>query len=250
MELLDHAVKVTALGEGGITSDRAIPLGARMTHSTHISALDPIRTPESNHAGVDVRATLAAYRDDKGNLFSEVKNVKTGKIDYIKAGDLNKYVLAFPNQNLKGDVKAFVDGDKTEYLGQEFLEDEAIIGFKFYGISRDFRKAYSEMEGLEPDEEGGSKTKVYHTDYTRQVTLSLMKKIAKRRIVDEFNRREDQTGKESILTSIDAAATIWDLNILREDLLGVEMPLYQAQEMGLLNENGIRIVPVDYSKGF
>jgi hypothetical protein len=25
-------------------------------------------------------------------------------------------------------VKAFVDGDKTEYLGQEFLEDEAIIG--------------------------------------------------------------------------------------------------------------------------
>jgi hypothetical protein len=77
-----------------------------------------------------------------------------------------------------------------------------------------------------------------------------MKKITKRRIVDEFNRREDQTGKESILTSIDAAATIWDLNILREDLLGVEMPLYQAQEMGLLNENGIRIVPVDYSKGF
>jgi hypothetical protein len=77
-----------------------------------------------------------------------------------------------------------------------------------------------------------------------------MKKITKRRIVDEFNRREDQTGKESILGSIDAAATIWDLNILREDLLGVEMPLYQAQEMGLLNENGIRIVPVDYSKGF
>ena len=133
---------------------------------------------------------------------------------------------------------------------EEITEDEAIIGFKFYAISRDFRKAYSEMEGLEPDEEGGNKTKVYHTDYTRQVTLSLMKKITKRRIVDEFNRREDQTGKESILTSVDAAATIWDLNVLREDLLGVEMPVYQAAEMGLLNENGTRIVPVDYSKGF
>ena len=129
-------------------------------------------------------------------------------------------------------------------------EDEALIGAKFYGISRESRKAYSNVEGLEPDEEGGNKTKVYHTDDTKAVTLSLMKKITKRRIVDEFNRREDQTGKESILASIDAAATIWDLNILREDLLGVEMPVYQAAEMGLLNENGTRIVPVDYSKGF
>jgi hypothetical protein len=133
---------------------------------------------------------------------------------------------------------------------EELTEDEALVGSKFYSVSREFRKAYSVVEGLEPDEEGGSKTKVYHTDHTKAATLSLMKKITKRRIVDEFNRREDQTGKESILGSIDAAATIWDLNILREDLLGVEMPLYQAQEMGLLNENGIRIVPVDYSKGF
>ena len=133
---------------------------------------------------------------------------------------------------------------------EEISEDEATIGPKFYAISRDYRKAYSAVEGLEPDEEGGSKTKVYHTDHTKEVTLSLMKKITKRRIVDEFNRREDQTGKETILASVDAADSIWDINILRENLLGVEMPVYQAAEMGLLNENGLRIVPVDYSKGF
>jgi hypothetical protein len=133
---------------------------------------------------------------------------------------------------------------------EEITADESMIGAKFYSISREYRKAYSAVEGLEPDEEGGSKTKVYHTDHTRSVTLSLMKKITKRRIVDEFNRRENRTGEASLLTSIDAATTIWDLNILREDLLGVEMPVYQAQEMGLLNESGLRIVPVDYSKGF
>lgn len=133
---------------------------------------------------------------------------------------------------------------------EEITGDEALIGSKFYGISREFRKAYSQVEGLEPDEEGGTKTKVYHTNHTKEVTLSLMKKITKRRIVDEFNRREDQTGKDAILASVDAAASIWDLNILREDLLGVEIPVYQAAEMGLLNENGLRIVPVDYSKGF
>jgi hypothetical protein len=133
---------------------------------------------------------------------------------------------------------------------EEISEDEALIGTKFYGISRDYRKAYSATEGLVPDEEGGSKTKVYHTELTKSVTLSLMKKITKRRIIDEFNRREDQTGKEAVLESVDDVTTIWDMNILRENLLGVEMPVYQAIAMGLCNENGLRITPVDYSKGF
>jgi DNA-directed RNA polymerase beta subunit len=110
LELIDHAVKVTALGEGGISSDRAIPLNARMTHSTHFGAIDPIRTPESNHSGVDVRASILAHRDDHGNLYSPVINVKNGKMEFIKAGDLEKYVVAFPNQTLTGQVDAFVKG--------------------------------------------------------------------------------------------------------------------------------------------
>lgn len=133
---------------------------------------------------------------------------------------------------------------------EEITEDEATIGPKFYAVSREYRKAYSQVEGLQPDEEGGTKTKVYHTDHTKEVTLSLMKKITKRRIVDEFNRREDQTNKDSVLASVDACNSIWDINIARENLLGVEMPVYQASEMGLLDDNGLRKVPVDYSKGF
>jgi DNA-directed RNA polymerase subunit beta len=112
IELLDHAVKVTSLGEGGIASDRAIPLSARMTHSTHFGSLDPIRTPESGHAGVDIRATIMAHRDDKGNLYTPVHDVKSGKDVFLKAGDLMRYVVAFPNQDLKSNaVKAFVNGE-------------------------------------------------------------------------------------------------------------------------------------------
>jgi hypothetical protein len=140
--------------------------------------------------------------------------------------------------------------DELNLSMEEISEDEALIGIRFYSISRDYRKAYSAVEGLEPDEEGGSKTKIYHTEHTKEVTLSLMKKITKRRIVDEFNRREDQTNKDSVLDSVDACTSIWDINILRENLLGVEMPVYQAVDMGLFNENGLRKVPVDYSKGF
>ncbi len=36
---------------------------------------------------------------------------------------------------------------------EEITEDEVLIGAKFYSISREFRKAYSNVEGLEPDEE-------------------------------------------------------------------------------------------------
>jgi len=67
----------------------------------------------SNHSGVDIRATIAAHRDDKGNLYTVLRNVKTGKDDYVRAGDLNKYVVAFPHQELRGMVDAFVDGHQT-----------------------------------------------------------------------------------------------------------------------------------------
>ena len=133
---------------------------------------------------------------------------------------------------------------------EEISEAEATIGVQFYGESREFRRAYSNVENLTPDEEGGNKTTVPHTDTTKSVTLSLMKKITKRRIVDEYNRREDQTGKEDVLASVDACTSIWDINILRENLLGVEMPIPQAQALGLADENKIRTTPVDYNKGF
>lgn len=111
MELIDHAVKVTSLGEGGIPSDRAIPMDARMIHNTHFGALDPIRTPESSHSGVDIRASIAAHRDDKGNLYTALRNVKTNKMELLRAGDQRHYVVAFPHQDLKGDVDAFVKGN-------------------------------------------------------------------------------------------------------------------------------------------
>lgn len=114
MEILDHSVKVTSLGEGGIPSDRAIPLDARMIHNTQFGALDPIRTPESSHSGVDIRATLAAHRDDKGNLYTVMRNVKTGKDEYIRSGDLSRMTVAFPHQQMVGKVDVFHNGEQAK----------------------------------------------------------------------------------------------------------------------------------------
>lgn len=78
----------------------------------------------SGHSGVDIRATIAAHRDDKGNLYTVLRNVKNGKDEYVRAGDLHKHVVAFPHQDLKARavlppkspnylVDAFVDGHQT-----------------------------------------------------------------------------------------------------------------------------------------
>lgn len=115
IELFDHAVKVTSLGEGGIPSDRAIPYEARMTHATHLGTLDPVRTPESGHAGVDIRASIAAHRDDEGNLYTPVLHPETNDQVFLRAADIHHKTIAFPNQPRTGQVSALVNG-KTQLV--------------------------------------------------------------------------------------------------------------------------------------
>jgi DNA-directed RNA polymerase beta subunit len=64
----------------------------------------------SSHSGVDIRATIAAHRDNQGNLYTVARNVRTGKDEFLKAGDLAHHVVAFAGEDLKGEVDAFVNG--------------------------------------------------------------------------------------------------------------------------------------------
>jgi len=54
IEILDSAVRVTSLGEGGIGSERAVPSEARRLHHTHFGVLDPGRTPECHSSDTEV----------------------------------------------------------------------------------------------------------------------------------------------------------------------------------------------------
>lgn len=101
MELIDHAVRVTSLGEGAISSERAIPLEARNLHATHFGIMDPVRTPESFKAGIDIRAALSTRRDAQGNLFSTLRNLKTGRTEHVKAEDIMRSIVAFPHEDVR-----------------------------------------------------------------------------------------------------------------------------------------------------
>jgi DNA-directed RNA polymerase subunit beta len=106
VEIIDHASRITSLGEGGISSERAIPFQARQVHNTHLGILDPVRTPETFKAGVDVRAGLAAYRDHRGNLYSLMKDIRTGKMTHVPATTLAKSTVAFSGQDHRSQMDA------------------------------------------------------------------------------------------------------------------------------------------------
>ena len=114
MEIIDQAMKVTSLGEGGISSERAIPMEARALHVTHLGILDPIRTPESFHAGVDVRVATYTLRDEKGNLYSLLRN-KQGKLEDVSTKEMLTKVIAFPGQKATGLVAAMKNG-QVQYV--------------------------------------------------------------------------------------------------------------------------------------
>lgn len=111
VELTDSTLAVTRLGEGGIGEDRAIPADVRSLSASAFGIIDPFRTPESSAAGVDVRFTFGAGRDDDGYLYSKLKNAKTGEVEWVPARNMKKLNIAFPMQDIKkGNVDVLSKG--------------------------------------------------------------------------------------------------------------------------------------------
>lgn len=112
LESLENVGKVTVLGaeEGGIGDERAVPLAARNIDLSHIGILDPSRTPESGHAGIDLRFTVAARRDKEGNLYTEVEN-KAGKKEIVSVATLMRSNVGFRGSEKDGYVQAKAGGE-------------------------------------------------------------------------------------------------------------------------------------------
>jgi len=148
MELMDSAVRVTALGEGAISSDRAIPLEARNVHSTHFAIMDPVRSPESFKTGIDIRAAMTTRRDDQGNLYAMLRDVKTGRRVPMKATDLANAVVAFPGENLgKGKIVDVMRNGKVEQIGAGKVTHQVDHASDLYGPTTNLLPLLNGMQG-------------------------------------------------------------------------------------------------------
>ena len=98
IESIENVGKVTVLGpeEGGIAEERGVPMAARNIDPSHLGILDPSRTPESGHAGIDQRFAINAKRDREGHLYARVKD-NQGKIHYLSVQEMMDSVIGFPD---------------------------------------------------------------------------------------------------------------------------------------------------------
>lgn len=115
VESLENVAKVTVLGggEGGIESSRGVPMSARDIDPSHLGIIDPSRTPESSHAGIDQRFTVSARRDADGNLYARVRD-NSGKTYFLSVHEMMTHTIGFPHQEGKRKVQAQVNGELKE----------------------------------------------------------------------------------------------------------------------------------------
>jgi DNA-directed RNA polymerase subunit beta len=110
-EMLAGAMTVTRFGEGGIASERAIPGDVRNVDTSQLGILDPFATPESSHAGVDVKAAITAHKDENGKIYTPLWNIKKSTVEMVPVEKLDKEVIAFHNQDItKGRVDVLNKG--------------------------------------------------------------------------------------------------------------------------------------------
>jgi DNA-directed RNA polymerase subunit beta len=122
VEIIDSASKVTLFGEGGIGDIYAVPAEARRLHLSQIGVIDPVRTPDTIKAGVDLRTTLFTARDRDGNIYTLLRDAKTGRNKFVPVEEAADAVVGFPNQGRTGMLDAIeksqirsVSANKIDY---------------------------------------------------------------------------------------------------------------------------------------
>ncbi|MCL2542608.1 MAG: DNA-directed RNA polymerase subunit beta [Nocardioidaceae bacterium] len=109
---LTHKRRLSALGPGGLSRDRA-GMEVRDVHPSHYGRMCPIETPEGPNIGLI--GSLASYGRINPFGFVEtpyrkvVEGVVTDKIDYLTADDEDRYVIAQANAALDANGKFVED---------------------------------------------------------------------------------------------------------------------------------------------
>jgi DNA-directed RNA polymerase beta subunit len=126
LEIYDQQVRVTRLGEGGISSLDAIPDEARNVQPSHFGFIDPIRSPESAKIGIDSRITHRSYKGDDGQLYSDMIDPRTGQKMRVPAQVATQSTVAFPGEMArKGKtVRAMVNGRHIRHVDKKDVQYE------------------------------------------------------------------------------------------------------------------------------
>jgi len=101
-EIADTLHRIVRTGEGGFRDSALIPEEARGLHPSYFSLIDPVRGPENENIGVDLRATLSARKGADGRIWGEY--FRTGTTDRVRVpvDDIFDSWIGFPDQDIRG----------------------------------------------------------------------------------------------------------------------------------------------------
>ena len=97
-EVIDTMLRVSKLGQGAIGSTDAIPDESRGVHATQFGFIDPIRSPESDKIGVDLRLNRGVMKGADGQLYSPMINVRSGATELLPSGKVEDVVIALKDE--------------------------------------------------------------------------------------------------------------------------------------------------------
>jgi len=127
MEIHDLRQAITRLGEGGIRNIESVSKDARNVQASYLGVIDASRNPESSNIGVDLRATDAALQGSDGQLYTTVRNLKTGQLETISARNLSTKTVAFPGEMGSANKRvAVVRNDKVTHAPKEEIDYEIV----------------------------------------------------------------------------------------------------------------------------
>jgi DNA-directed RNA polymerase subunit beta len=113
MDNFENMGKVTLLGEGGIQNEHAIPASARALDPSHFGVLDLVRTPESSHAGVDLRFSHGVHASTDGKIFTNL-TLKDGRKASVSPRAIHDMTVGFPDDERNGKVLAVKQGKMVQ----------------------------------------------------------------------------------------------------------------------------------------
>ncbi len=118
---LTHKRRVSALGPGGLTRERA-GFEVRDVHHSHYGRLCPIETPEGPNIGLISSLTIYTRVNQYGFLETPYRKVKEGRvtssIDYLSADQEDEFTIAQANAPLDEQGKFVLNRVKSRFKGE------------------------------------------------------------------------------------------------------------------------------------
>lgn len=126
VEIADLRQAITRLGDGGI-SNEAVSREARNVQGSYLGVIDANRAPDSSNIGTDLRLTDAAERGSDGQLYTTVRNLKTGQLEKLSARTLSTKSVTFPGE-MAGETKRVptIRGDHFVYVPKAEVDYEIV----------------------------------------------------------------------------------------------------------------------------